>query len=477
MISVAQKQEVEAEFGMLYELNGKNNVIFFNEQGFARLYQLVHNPVYIPEENSLYAYEASTGLWKQRDHDCLVHQLSLFLHECALEWNVPGIETKRKPSVLTNIIKFLRAICRREKFFDRSGRFFIHCANGVLELDTAGNWELKPFSEDYHSRNRCQLEYVPGQVCPKFLNELLHPLIEADDHSLLQRYIGQCVVGRNLTQSILLLTGSGGSGKGTLANIVEMIVGEANYTQIRPESITGRFETSFFMNKTLLTGKESKTSFFTANGMSILKSLTGGDAMRVELKSSNRHEMIDGDFNVFIVGNPVPHLKFESEEDQSAWRRRLRWIRCKNHKPSNPIPDFAKKLYAEEGSGILNWALKGARDIILSGRSELPCDESQTARLDYLFASATPLDLFLNLSVEKNRGTNITGDELFTVFVDFCTAMEWPLMNSRDFQRCLPEAMMKRFQAPLRRDVPRRKTDGKFTNRAGYFHVRFKGAE
>ncbi|MPN52724.1 hypothetical protein SDC9_200386 [bioreactor metagenome] len=164
--------------------------------------------------------------------------------------------------------------------------------------------------------------------CPRFLNELLSPLIEKNDTELIQQYIGQCLTGKNITQSILLLTGSGGSGKGTLANIVEGLVGDGNFTQIRPENITGRFETSFFTDRTLLTGKESNTSFFSARGMQVLKSLVGDDKLRAEYKNSNRHEMIDGVYNVFIVGNPTPVLKFESAEDQSAWYRRLRWVRC-----------------------------------------------------------------------------------------------------------------------------------------------------
>ena len=90
----------------------------------------------------------------------------------------------------------------------------------------------------------------------------------------------------------MLLTGSGGSGKGTIANILELVVGAANCMQIRPGCIGSRFETSSFIGKTLLTGKESQTSFFTTKGMGIMKSLVGDDALRVELKHSNETQMI-----------------------------------------------------------------------------------------------------------------------------------------------------------------------------------------
>ena len=208
--------------------------------------------------------------------------------------------------------------------------------------------------------------------------------------------------------------------------------------------------------------------------MQVLKSLVGDDKLRAELKNSNRHEMIDGVYNVFIVGNTIPVLAFESDDDKSAWRRRLRWIRCKNYKPAVPIPNFAEKLIAEEGSGILNWALEGARRIIQSGSSHLPCSKTQTANLDYLFHAAEPLDYFLECTITKNHGTNITGDDLCQTFINFAQMMNWRPWTQREFQKKIPEAMLQHFGTPLRRDVPRLRADGKTTNRSGFFHVAFK---
>ena len=282
------------------------------------------------------------------------------------------------------------------------------------------------------------------------------------------------LTGKNITQSILLLPGFGGSGKGTLANITEKMIGSGNFTQIRPENITGRFENSFFMNKTLLTGKESKTSFFSANGMHVLKSLVGDDSLRAELKNSNRHEMINGTYNVFIVGNSTPILRFESREDQSAWYRRLRWVKCKDYTPPTRISDFAGELIREEGPGILNWALEGAKKIILSGSSSLPYTPLQTARLDYLFSFSDPLGFFLAAKVEAKREMTITGEELFAAFVEFSLAMEWQPWTQREFQKQIADAMLRRFRCPLRRDVPRRCANGKMTNRSGFFHVMFR---
>ena len=94
----------------------------------------------------------------------------------------------------------------------------------MVELADSGEWEMRPFSPDYHSRNRCDIVYDPAADCPRFKEHLLSPLMEEDDVELMQKYFGQCLLGRNLTQSILLLTGSGGSWKGTVANLLELLV-------------------------------------------------------------------------------------------------------------------------------------------------------------------------------------------------------------------------------------------------------------
>jgi len=466
--------EVENRFGKLFVVGPKGRIERFNEQGAAKFFAMAEKIVYVVEEKKFYLYNPDTGLWTPRSHEEIRSLLDLFIHEWAKESGEDALEDKRRQSVLSGMLRFLPSACGQRNFFRRTDKIFIHVANGVLELDDTGEWVLHPFSPDYRSRNRCEIPYCPGAQCPRFLSELLDNLLTFDNKDLVQKYIGQILTGKNITQSILLMTGSGGSGKGTLANIAEGLIGDANVTQIRPEQITGRFETSFFMDKTLLTGKESNTSFFSAGGMHVLKSLVGDDKLRAELKNSNQHETITGTYNVFIVGNSMPIMHFESQDDKSAWDRRLRWVMCKNYRPGNPIPNFADKLLAEEGSGILNWALDGAKAIIMSGSSRLPCSDSQRRALDYLFNASDPIGFFLSSVLVHKVGYSVTGEDLFRAYCDFAPGSGLPAYNQRHFQRDCPDAMMRLFGVALRRDIKRPDGTGKLTNRSGYVHIAFK---
>ena len=487
--------EVIKLHGKPFSYNANGRFASFNEQFFAELFYRAYSPVYISNKKHFFMFNDKNGNWERKSSPAMLNKLGSFLFEFAKAFKVPAIEDKRTCGTLRSIKTFLEGIAEQSNFFSPSDRNFIPCGNGVLELaltdrpdlyscsnlnhchDTnelylSTQWELKPFSPDYRILNRRELKYDPQAECPQF-EEFLHSFLEDDDIELIQQYIGQCLLGRNTTQTMLAITGPGGCGKSTLEIIIELLVGANSYTQIRPEHIGTRFETNFFMGKTLLAGKESRASFFTAKGMSIIKSLVGGDDLRAEPKNSNNHEMIKGIFNVIIVGNSIPKLEFEDKNDKSAYRRRFRWIRCKDFKPENPIPNLAQKIFSEEGSGILNFALDGAKKILIS--ESMSCNDLQEARLDYLFGSSEPLDLFLASCVESNRNTTITSDELFTAFSEFSASMEWTPWTQRDFQKRIPDAMLRHFKKPPRRDVPRRrKKDGKMTNRAGFYHVRFK---
>ena len=83
----------------------------------------------------------------------------------------------------------------------------------------------------------------------------MQPAVTEDDISYLQRYIGQCLLGENFSQTFMLLTGTDGSGKSTLVNIVEKIIKRANCTELRLEHMNSRFETQRLLGKTLLTAK------------------------------------------------------------------------------------------------------------------------------------------------------------------------------------------------------------------------------
>ena len=458
---------IENKYGSLIIPSGKKQVLGL--QAFAEYYRQRTGCKYVTAERQFDEYSQESGMYEPQSNEVMIDKVSrAILNFARLKGIHDELVGMRRPAVIKDILTHLKVFAHTDKsFFDKKGNW-VHCLNGVIEFEN-GNWTLKPFSPEYHSRNRCNLIYDPQADCPRFKEQLLAPLLEPEDIDLLQKYFGQCLLGRNLTQTIMLLTGSGGSGKGTIANILELVVGEANCMQIRPGCIGSRFETSSFIGKTLLTGKESQTSFFTTKGMGIMKSLVGDDALRVELKHSNEAQMIQGTYNVFIVGNAVPVLEFESDDDISAWHRRLRWIKCNSYKPENPVDNFANVLFEEEGSGILNWCLEGLAELLTAKSSRLPMTEVQKMRLDFLFRQSFQLESILEKFLEPCPGSNLTTEEIYSLYIEVAKNIGWHLIPKRKFETELPEHMQKIFHLTRNRDIKRNGT-----NRSGYRNIKVK---
>ena len=108
---------------------------------------------------------------------------------------------------------------------------------------------MLPFSPDYFSRNQ-----------------------------LPEQYMGQCLLGRNISQTFLILSGTPGGGKGTLVNVIEQLIGRDNSVELRTNCLTGRFEVGRYLGKKLLIGRDVPSDFLQRAGAQKLKSRGPGDA-------------------------------------------------------------------------------------------------------------------------------------------------------------------------------------------------------
>ena len=102
--------------------------------------------------------------------------------------------------------------------------------------------KLLPFSPASRWRNKLAIPYVPGASCPRFLDVLMKPALCEEDIDLLQRWCGVALVGSNLVQVVMLLTGTAGGGKGTFIRVLRGIIGPHNMATLRTSLLGTRFE-------------------------------------------------------------------------------------------------------------------------------------------------------------------------------------------------------------------------------------------
>ena len=436
--------------------------------------------VYDPDSMKLWIKIPDRGLWVELPDERLafiINTLLLFY----FRWKQLQFGFKATTSTAGEIIKAIKGCCVKEGFFSGDQKYYIHCKNCFVRYNASlQTWE--PFEltdEQFRSRNQINAEYDPKAKSPRF-TQLLEGATTADGIRVVQGYSGQILLGRNLSQTLLLVTGDAGSGKSTVVNVIQKVLGESNSTELRTNAMHGYYEIGRYEGHSLLVGLDVPSSFLRERGAEKIKALTGGDRLTVEKKHSNWVGSFRGHLNVVIVSNSNQPVRIDG--DREAWERRVRSVHF--HQPKvkpEPIRDFDSILASEEGSGILNFALEGLARIIDAGGQLEPSKEQKDQIADLLNESestrvwlencveSAPRDMCLRPCSASN---SVTTMEAYTSYCGYCDRHHWTPLAMSVFSKQLPDRMAATFKVEPSTNVKR--DDG---NKRGYKGVRLKDAQ
>jgi phage/plasmid-associated DNA primase len=185
------------------------------------------------------------------------------------------------------------------------------------------------------------------------------------------------------------------------------------------------------MSKSLLLGADVPDNFLTLEGASELKKLVGGDLLKAERKGSSADIQFRGDLNVLITSNA--QLLFRLRSDYEAWERRIVLIEFPNLPRTKIIDNFAQKLVAEEGSGILNWVVKGATKL-LNDVNELKgfvLSKAQKERVEKRLAASDSVRKFVEDEINTESGGKLVTSDILERYVMYCQGRGWtPIPDS-----------------------------------------------
>lgn len=470
----AMAKETEDKYGELIE-EGK----YPNPMALAYLVSLVFGKiVYVGSEDRIYRRDG--GLYTNLPEDLFANEIIDFLLTFFRQQR-GGLAVCHKfnTSLINEILRLIKGFCRDDHFFDRTpGVVILHLQNCFLvrRLGDKGFEQLPLDTEWIHSRNQINAAYDPKAKADRFMGELLMPVLDADEIEVLLQYAAQVLLGENIAEKILVISGLAGAGKSVVVNILEDIIGKQNVTQLRTECLHGWYESNRYIGKSLLVGKDVPPNFLRNRGASQLKALTGKDRINTEAKHSNAVGEIEGKFNVIITSNSNQPLLLQ--DDRDAWARRMLTITFKGKPPKNPIPKFDELLLREERSGIINEILRRLEAILANGGKIEPSEAQKRAIADLLDESESER-VFLQERVEavdvpdgasqRRCKENLTSEELYLAYLDYCASRKWTPVPTRKFQQSTVDLMPRLFQRFRRNDIVRNGT-----NHRGYYAVRFK---
>jgi hypothetical protein len=427
-----------------------------SEPFWSRLYARQHWIIYEPDEKRFYRYIDSTGAWDSFDVESLRKDLVEGIEAAAAIWNSAPMRYLCTERNLRGMIELLKGEVHSRGFFANPPRHCIHAANCMIRFDEHGSYQQKEFSPDFRSRAPSPFKYVKDAICPQFQKKMLGHLGE-DTRTLIQKSTGQCLLGFNHSQTILLLNGVADSSKTELIRVIAGLVGLHNVEEMRTQFLSDRFEIGRFVGKTLLTGADVPADFLSTKAAHNLKKLVGGDILTGEVKGSNRLLSMLGHFNTIVGSNSTLLVRLEG--DLGAWLKRLLiadFTHCFN---GDKVENIHEVLLREEGSGILKWALDGAQmllaDLREAGRIRLT--DRQRRLVENLLMESDSLQLYLRSELVKTADSNdtLTTDELYTGYASFCVNRTWSVPAKAAIERLIPTLMTQIWSLTKSHDLER----------------------
>lgn len=231
--------------------------------------------------------------------------------------------------------------------------------NGTLDLKKAGSPDALQASRPEDLNTKCANVFFDPAAQPIKWKQHVEFLALGDKNlvAYLQRVAGYMLTGLITEQKFFFLEGKGANGKNVFIEpLLDMMgtYGLKGTTAL----ITGGDEQHptiimQLLGKRMVFVDEAKQG--KALNVERIKELTGSKTLSARGMNKDFMEFM-ARFKLFIAGNNHPKI---ADQSDGTWRRMQR-IMCKNRVDDKDIvKDYAKILFEEEASGILNWCLEG----------------------------------------------------------------------------------------------------------------------
>jgi len=310
------------------------------------------------------------------------------------------------------------------------------CANGLLHLPTH---ELLKHTPTFFTHNAIDYSYDPRAPQPLQWFGFLRELWPTDDASILalQEWFGYCLVADTSYQKAFMLVGPKRSGKGTIARVLEAVIGPHNAVSPTLASLAGEFGLAPLIGKRLAIISDARISTKTDTAVVAerLLSITGEDSV-----SANRkflaHWRGKLEVRFLVLSNELPRIADAS----GALPSRFIVLMLTNSFFGKEDRGLTARLLGER-SGILNWAIAGYERLSARGYFQQP--ESAADAIRDLEDLGSPISAFLRDKCIIAPGRAVACSDLFD---------EWKLWS--DSQNQGNAGTLQTFGRDIRSAVP-----------------------
>jgi P4 family phage/plasmid primase-like protien len=223
--------------------------------------------------------------------------------------------------VTNNSVKEVVGHITRSSIIDREDIqkdvFVINVLNGMVEIKNGGI-EFRDHSPDYYSFNQLNVEYHDDAMSPmwdKFINDI-QPDSE-NSYKTMKMLAYSLIPDWSQQKWFMLLGKEGGNGKSVLLRVIRDLLGDKNCSSVPIQDLQSTFKGARLYMK--LANIASDVQERKMKHFDIVKSLTGGDPIEIEMKYKDSFDYINVATLMFSM-NMMPML---DEILDGATRRRM----------------------------------------------------------------------------------------------------------------------------------------------------------
>lgn len=260
-------------------------------------------------------------------------------------------------------------LCIEVEYYDETCNYLAF-QDQIVDLDvlliTEAKQPRKLPTPNWFSPVVMSYNYNPEATCPHFRAFLDKVLPNKVSQEVMQEWFGYCLTTDTSFRAMMILYGESGTGKSTLSNILEAMIGKENRSAVPLECFWNRFSPQEMVGKLVNFCGDSGKIDQLAEG--VIKRFTGGDTILVDRKYKQPIS-IKMTAKIVVATNTFPQVQDTSE---------AMWTRFIVVPMDTVIPDHEvdRSLLGSEKSswplrkelpGIFNWAIEGLKRLRRQG--------------------------------------------------------------------------------------------------------------
>lgn len=322
---------------------------------------------------------------------------------------------------LGNFTRCDQRIAMESKEFDSKGNVFA-VNNGTYCLDT--NTFTPVHDPKQLITKLIPVAYDKDATAPRWNQFLEDVLPDQGMRDYIQRCIGFTLHGSARERALFLLHGKSGTGKSQFIRAMELLFGDHAETASSQAFSAASKQATVTNDLNDLRGKRfvalSELDEDQQMNESLIKRLTGGDTAKSRgLYQENAQWRVT--FTLWMATNHLPRL---SSDDNAIWKRvkPILFPVVQEDTEHGEVKSIAESIFAEEASGILNWALEGVTLYQRHGLGEPP--QIQEAVAAYR-RDVDTVAQFIEAAVDDNTvavdaQATITARNLHSIYSEWC---------------------------------------------------------